>query len=163
MDRIMPIDLERTELRKTLRGYEPEAVDRLLQGASQTMQALLVENEELRERLARQSEELERTRLQEQTLRDVLVVAQRAADETRLAAQRQADAMLEEARQAALAERMAVQQQVSEARWEYERLRGERMRFAEEFRLLLERHQRDLGSAAGWSVVAGEMRSVAGA
>jgi tryptophan 2,3-dioxygenase len=91
-------------------------------------------------------------------------MAQKSAEETRLAAQKQADATIEEARQAALAERMASQQKLSEIRWDIERLRAERVRYADEFRTLLDRHQRELAHVIGLTVVNGEATgAVAGA
>jgi cell division initiation protein len=159
MERIMPIDLERPELKKKFRGYDPSAVERLLNGAAKTLQELLFENSALREELERQRADSDRARQQEETLKDVLVLAQKAADETRSAAQKQAEATVEEARQSALAERMATQQKLSEVRWEIERLRGERVRYAEEFRGLLERHQRELAQIVPLTVVDGEATS----
>lgn len=149
MDRIMPIDLERPELRRKLRGYEPAVVDRLLNGAAKSLQELLLENAGLREELSRQRAASDLARKQEETLKEILVAAQRSADETRSCAHREAEAILEQARQAAMAERLAGQQQLSEARWELERVRSERTRYADEFRALLERHQRELSYISG--------------
>lgn len=156
MDRIMPIDLERPELRKKLRGYDPSAVDRLLAGAAKTLQELLMENAALREELTRVRAESDALRQQEGTLKDVLVLAQKAADETRALAKREADAIVEEARQSAMAERMDTQQRLSELRWEIDRLRADRTRYVEEFRALIERHQRDLASEVRLTVVEGD-------
>lgn len=147
MDRIMPIDLERPDLRKRIRGYDVRAVDALLRGAARSLHEQRMENETLRERLASQTEELERVHGQERLMSDVLINAQRAADETRAAAQKHADAIIEEARLAALAERVSGQQQVSDIRYEIERLRAERARMEADTRSLLERMLRELGPA----------------
>jgi len=161
MDRIMPIDLEQPELRKKLRGYETTAVDRLLLGAAKSLQALLHENEALRLELDRQKSQLDSMRAQEQTLKEVLVVAQRAAEDTRSAAKMNAEATLEEARQSAMSEKMATQQKLSEIRWEIDRLKAERSRYADEFRSLLERHQRELAHIVGLTVVTGDAGDMA--
>lgn len=137
----MPIDLEQPSLRKSLLGYERASTDRLLSGAARSLQDVLVENGTLRQEVERLRAEAGIVREQEKVLKEVLVIAQKAADETRIAAQRQADVILEEARQSALAERMNCQQKISEMRWDLERLRNERNRFSEEFKALLERHQ----------------------
>ncbi len=156
MDRIMPIDLERAQLRKSFRGYAVKEVDTLLQGAADTMQSLLVENDALKQEMERQRAELDRSRRQEDTLKDTLLLAQKAADDTRASAQRHADALLEEARNGALAERVAAQQAVSEMRWEVERVKAERKKFAEEFRSMLERYQRELNYPASLTIVEGD-------
>jgi len=158
MDRIMPIDLERVQLKKSFRGYETSAVDKLIKGSTESLQSLLIENAGLREEVERQRQELDRTRLQENTLKDALLLAQKAADETRAAAHRHAENIIEEARQAALAERIAMQQQVSELRWDFERLRTERKRFEDEFKGMLERYQRDIAVMPLLSGVQGDLQ-----
>ena len=144
MDRIMPIDLERAEIRKTFRGYDTNTVDDLLRASARTIEILLSEAQQLREQNERQRFELDRTRADENTLKDTLVLAQKTADETRAAAQKHADAIIEEARQTALAERVACQQKLSEMRWEIEKMRHERSRFTEEMRDILTRQLREL-------------------
>lgn len=159
MDRLMPIDLERVQLRKSFRGYEISSVDDLLKKATEALQTLLIENAALREETERQRQELERTRVLEGTLKDALILAQKAADETRASAQRHGENMIEEARQAALAERIAVQQQVTETRWELERLRGEKKHFQAEFQAMLHRYQRDIAVVPVLSVIEGDARA----
>jgi cell division initiation protein len=155
----MPIDLERAKLRKSFRGYETSSVDQLIKGSAESLQSLLVENSSLREELERHRQELERTKLQENTLKDALILAQKAADETRAAAHKHGENILEEARQAALAERLALQQQVSEQRWDLERLRSERKHFEEEFKAMLDRYQRDLTIVPILSVIEGDVKA----
>lgn len=144
MDRILPIDLERAQLRKSFRGYARKEVDALVHGAAQSLQQVLVENDRLRQDLELLRAEVERTRLAESTLKDALVLAQKAADDTRAAAQRQADAMIEEARNSAFAERGQQQQQLADLKWEIERTKVEKARFNDEFRSMLERYLRDI-------------------
>ncbi len=160
MDRIMPIDLERVQLRKRFRGYETSAVDKLLKGAADSLQNSLIENVALREEVERQRQELDRTRAQEDTLKDALLLAQKAADETRAAAQRHAESIMEEARQAASTERHSLQRQTDDLRWDLERLRTERERFEADFRSMLDRYQRDLSVIPLLNVIEGGARPV---
>ena len=162
MDRILPIDLERAQLRKSFRGYARKEVEALLKGASSTLQNLLVENDRLRIELEQAKAEVDRARTQENTLKDTLLLAQKAADDTRAAAQRQAENALEEARQAILAEKMAVQQQINEMTWEVEKIKADRQRFADEFRMMIERYQRDLETSPKLMVVEGDATATGG-
>ncbi len=148
MDRILPIDLERAQLRKSIRGYARKDVDTLLVGAAASMQQALVDNDRLRQDVEQLRSEVERTRLTETTLRDTLVLAQKASDDVRNASQKQAEAMIEEGRQASITERALAQQHLSELRWEIEKLKIEKNRFAEEFRSMLARYERDLPAPA---------------
>lgn len=140
----MPIDLENAEIPHRVRGYDCAQVDRLLNGAAKTLQEVLIENVSLRNEVERLRSRVDASQEQDQTIKEVLVLAQRAADETRSAAQRQADAILNEARQSAAAERMAEQQKLSEVRWEIERLRADRSRLENDLRVTLERYLREL-------------------
>jgi cell division initiation protein len=159
MDRIMPIDLERVELRKSFRGYETSSVDQLIKGSAESLHFLLKENASLREENERQRQDLDRTRLGENTLKDALILAQKAADETRAAAHQHGENIIEEARQAATTERMSLQQQISEMRWDLERLRSEKKHFEAEFKSMLDRYQRDLTVVPILSVFDGEAKA----
>jgi cell division initiation protein len=156
MDRIMPIDLERAKLRKSIRGYSAKEVDKLLHDTALTLQELLVDNDHLRRELDSQKAELQRVRSQEDTLKEALLLAQKAADDTRTAAQVQASVIMEEARQSAQGERVAAQQKLTEMRWEIERLKIERQKFSEDFRAMLDRYGRDLDFLGSLTVVEGE-------
>ena len=165
MDRIMPVDLDRTKLRKSFRGYETEEVDEILKVCARTIESLLAENHSLRTDFERNKAELDTLRAQGDLLKETLLLAQRSADDARNSAQKHADAILEEARTAALAERVAVQQKVSEMRWELERLKHEKLRFEQDFRAILEGHLRglDIEPITGLSVVSGDAVGIAGA
>jgi cell division initiation protein len=165
MDRIMPVDLDRTKLRKRFRGYEIAEVDEVLKVCARTIEALLTENQALKHDSDRLRVEIDAKRSQEDLLKETMLLAQKSADDTRTAARAHADAILEEARQSALAERVSVQQKVSELRWEVERLKAEKQRFSDDFRSILEGHLRGLTiePITGLSVVNGDAFEVAGA
>lgn len=158
MDRILPIDLEHPKFRMSFRGYDKTEVDELLSGAARALAELIEENERLRGQVEVHAAELDVFRSQDALVKETLLVAQKAADETRAAAQKNADALIEEARQSGMVERMAAAQHLSELRWELDRLKSERARFAQEFRSLLERHSQDLERLSNpeLSVVHGE-------
>jgi cell division initiation protein len=141
MDRILPIDLERAQLRKSAFGYRKRETDALIEGAARSMQQMLVENDHLRKELDLYRLEIGRLRAQEDTLKDTMLIAQRAADDTRAATQRSCDALVEEARMTAQQERQAAQTKLSELRWDIERMQAERKRFEDDFRLMLDRYR----------------------
>jgi len=158
MDRIMPIDLDRTKLRKRFRGYETEEVDEILKVCARTIEALLSDVQTLKFESDRLKFEIEAKTAQEDLLRETLMLAQKSADETRAAARAHADAILAEARQLALAEHTEAHQKAGELRWEIERLKIDRQRFTEDFRAILEGHLRGLTiePITGLSVVHGD-------
>jgi cell division initiation protein len=162
MDRIMPIDLDRTKLRKRFRGYETEEVDEILKVCARTIEALLSDVQKLKFECERLKFEVEAKSAQEDLLKETLMLAQKSADETRAAARAHADAILGEARQLALSEHSDAHQKVSELRWEIERLRNDRKRFADDFRAILEGHLRGLSlePITGLSVVEGDAEQI---
>ena len=148
MEKVTPIDLERARLPRGIRGYLPEAVDRLLAVASNQLEAQLVELRRLTALLKSAEAELERFRTLETTLNSALVLAQKAGDETRANAHREADLIIETARQEAKEIKRSAQESVRALKWEAERLEDERHSFAHRFRSLLNEHLARLDSEA---------------
>jgi cell division initiation protein len=144
MDRIMPIDLERAKLRKRLGGYDPQAVENLLDMSAKSLEEAFVEIVALRNQVEQQQAVIEQFKGQEQTLRDALVLAQRTADETRSSAQRHAELILDEARQAAISERAGLQHQVADLKWQIDSLNTERRRIMDDLRATLNRFLREI-------------------
>lgn len=156
MERIMPIDLERAELRKKMRGYDPKQVHDLLQRAANEITGLRAENARLNEALERQRQELESFRAQENTLKEALILAQRTADEARANAHKEASLIVEEAGRKAREVQTDAERKLDDVRWELERLRLEKQKFLNGFRAMLEAQLRDIAETPGLKVVDGE-------
>jgi cell division initiation protein len=150
-----PNDIENVKLTRSFRGYATTEVDKLLADAAAALEKLLTENVALREETDRVRAELEMLRRDEKFVQEAIITAQKTADEIRMAAQKHADLIVEEGRQSAQAERNASQQKLSEIKWEYERVRQDRQRFLDDFRVLLERHQRELTTPPPLQVMEG--------
>jgi cell division initiation protein len=156
MDRMMPVDLERVDLKKSFRGFERTQVQTLLQRAAQEMAALRKEADTLRDERAKLARELETYRGQEDTLKEALILAQRTADETRASARTEADLIIEAARQKAAEAESALHTKVNDLRWELERLRLDRQKFLSSYRGMLETQLRDIAEMGGFAIVEGE-------
>jgi cell division initiation protein len=133
MDRMMPIDLERADLRKRLRGYDPKTVDALRLQAAAEMELLRKELSEANAELDRLRAEVCGTRAMEETLKQALILAQKTADETRAQAHREADSIIHDARRKAA-------EDLRELRMEADRLREDNAAFEASFRSTLESH-----------------------
>ena len=138
MDRITPVDLERTRFRKILRGYDPEEVDELISRVSAELETLLRELRAAQDDHERCQFELETFKTQEQTLRDALFLANKMAEETKLAAQHEAELILEETRGTADKLHSELHGKISDLRWELEKLRLEKQKFLSRFGSMLE-------------------------
>jgi cell division initiation protein len=156
MERIMPIDLERVNLKRSLRGYDRSQVQDLMNRAAKEMASLRSDLDEAKSENLRMKQELESLRAQENSLKEILVLAQRTADDTRVAAHKEADLVMEDARQKALEAESQMQSKINDLRWELERLRLDKQKFLNSYRAALEAQLRDLVEINGFTVIEGE-------
>lgn len=140
MERLKPIDLERTQLRRRFRGFDRDQVQHLIGQAANEIALLLHELGETRTDLELLRREVEGYRLQESALTEALVLAQRTADETRSLAHRDAEAIVDEARRRAEVIRRDAEAECEDVMRELERLRAEKSRFIRELRANLQAH-----------------------
>ncbi|MBC8063430.1 MAG: DivIVA domain-containing protein [Chlorobia bacterium] len=155
MDRMMPIDLERAELKTSMRGYDRTQVQALLQRAAKEMATLRSEIESNQTDLHKLRQEVEGFRAQENTLKEALILAQRTADETRAHAHKEADLITGQAKQKSAEVESEMQTKINDLRWELERLRLDKQKFLNTFRGMLEAQLRDLTESGGFAVVEG--------
>lgn len=156
MERMMPIDLERAELQKSLRGYDKTQVQGLLQRAAKEMATLRSEIESAQVEIGKLRQEVEGFRSQENTLKEALILAQRTADETRAAAHKESDLIIEEARQKSADIEAQMHTKINDLRWELERLRLDKQKFLNSYRGMLEAQLRDIAEMGGFAVVEGD-------
>ncbi|KUK12543.1 MAG: DivIVA [Moorella sp. 60_41] len=94
---LTPLDINKKEFRRSLRGYSCEEVDEFLAQLLKDYTQVFRENQELRERILYLEAELERFNRLENTLKETLVMAQKAAEEARENARQEAEALLKQA------------------------------------------------------------------
>lgn len=95
---LTPMDIHNKEFHRKLRGFDVDEVDEFLDQVIRAFEALISENNGLKEQCQALSDRLEQYRSLEDTLNRTLVVAQEAADEVRNNARREADLIIQEAR-----------------------------------------------------------------
>lgn len=159
MERMMPLDLERADLRPTFRGYDRSQVQALLQRSAKEMATLRSELDQLNNEMSKLRQELDGYRGQENLLKEALILAQRTADETRASAHKEADLIVEEARQKATETESQMQTKINDLRWEIERLRLDKQKFLNQFRGMLEAQLRDIAEVGGFAVVEGDVQA----
>jgi cell division initiation protein len=94
-----PVEIRHVRLdRARVRGYDREAVDRLLAEVADSFETVWRERADLADRVERLEDDLVRYRELDGLLRTTLVTAERAAHEVRDQAAREADVILSEAR-----------------------------------------------------------------
>src|SRR5437899_610778 len=146
--RLTPLDIRKTEFRKSLRGYEPLEVEDFRSRVADELERLVRHNIAVEERLRLVEELLKDFQQREKAMNDALVAAQQLRAETREQAEREAQMILREAE--ADAER-----RLERARRELERLDASGQQLAQKhqayitsLRALVDRQKAELEALA---------------
>ncbi len=94
---LTPLDINKKEFSRSFRGYNCNEVDEFLEQVLRDYGQVFRDNQELREKNLRLTEELEGYAKLEQTIKEALVMAQQTGEEMRRNAQREADLIIKEA------------------------------------------------------------------
>ncbi|NBG89146.1 DivIVA domain-containing protein [Isachenkonia alkalipeptolytica] len=94
---ITPLDIEKKEFSKGVRGYKEREVEEFLNEILTDFETLYSENSQLKEEIQRVKEEMEKYQNIEETLKNTLVVAQNTADEVKRNANKEAQLILDKA------------------------------------------------------------------
>lgn len=95
--RVTPIDIQQQQFKTRPLGYEKGGVDQFLELVADELEALIRQNQDLKEELARQRVVLEEMRGREQTLKETLLTTQRMTDDLKANARKEAEMVLAEA------------------------------------------------------------------
>jgi cell division initiation protein len=159
--RITPHDLRQQQFTvRMFRGFDPHEVDAFLEAVADDYEALLKENQLLKEQITALEERSRGVVEREKSLQDVLLTTQRLIDEMKTVARRETEeAKLSAKRDAELIVREAElrgEKALEAARGEEARIRVEiqslkrlRRQLAEDFAATLERYRRLLGGEGG--------------
>lgn len=132
-----PIDIQKKEFNKAIRGYAPADVDLFMNEVAGAMEELLKENEEMKSRLKQVVDELDKFNRIEQTLRDALVVAQGTAEDVVRTANDKADHIVAAAEHKAEKILDDANNRIIDARREYEEAKKDAILFKTRFKTLL--------------------------
>ncbi|MGQ9753699.1 MAG: DivIVA domain-containing protein [Thermaceae bacterium] len=141
---LTPLDVRYQEFPRGLRGYRPKAVRAYLERVAEAMEALLAENQRLKDRLREMEEEAARLKEAEGELKRAVVAAERIGRELKAQAEREAELILKEAQAAKERVLREAVDELKRLRAEVERLRREREVFISQFRGLLEAYLESL-------------------
>jgi len=135
---LTPLDIYNKEFKRSVRGYSEDEVNEFLDEVVRDYEALIRENDELKQNTSGMSDRLEEYRKLEVTLQNTLVVAQSTAEEVKLAARKEADLVIREAEGKAQEMIHRAEARVRETMQEFERLQRETDQFRARVRSLLE-------------------------
>jgi cell division initiation protein len=95
--KITPLDIQQQTFQIRLRGYDREEVQEFLRAVSETVEALVRENADVKERADKLEREAVELRQKEASFNDLLVTTQKMAENLKEMARREADLILKEA------------------------------------------------------------------
>lgn len=143
---LTPLDIVNKEFKHGFRGYNEDDVNEFLDEIVRDYEALIRENDELKENTSGMTERLEQYRKLEATLQNTLILAQQTSEEVKSAARkeaelivREADAKAEEIVRRAEARARDAESQLAQMRYETEKYRAQvRSLLESQLRLLTE-------------------------
>ena len=140
--RVTPLDILQREFATVRKGLDADEVRTFLEETRESLEAVLRENQRLREEIARRDQEIAELRSSETEIKQTLMLARRLGEDVERGARREADVLVGEARleaerilMTATDERRALQDDVV-------RLRASRIRLTADLRALVESHAR---------------------
>ncbi len=140
--KITPIDVSGHAFAVKMRGYDQEEVRSFLNLVSSEFEAVIVESNNLKEKLAQVESSVSDLRERERILKETLLTAQRLADEIREEARKEAQLIVREAevRGSQLLDQAG--RKAGELEGAIQALRVEREAFAQRIRSAVEQHLR---------------------
>lgn len=140
--KITPIDVSGHAFAVKMRGYDQEEVRSFLNLVSSEFEAVIVESNNLKEKLAQVEASVSDLRERERILKETLLTAQRLADEIREEARKEAQIIVREAevKGSQLLDQAA--RKAGELEGTIQALRVEREAFAQRIRSAVEQHLR---------------------
>lgn len=140
--KITPIDVSGHAFAVKLRGYDQEEVRSFLNLVSSEFEAVIVQSNNLKEKLAQVESSVSDLRERERILKETLLTAQRLADEIREEARKEAQVIVREAEVKGSQLLDQAGRKAGELEGAIQALRVEREAFAQRIRSAVEQHLR---------------------
>lgn len=138
--KIMPPDIVHHHFKRALRGYNDFEVDEFLGDVKDTMEDILQENAELREKVKVLEERLRYFTLKEIAIQNSLILAEKTAEERIQSAKKEADLIIERAKLEAEKIKENNLQEMKDTLMEISTLKQQKQNFLVEFEVLLRSH-----------------------
>lgn len=154
--RITPLDIRKQPFRRTLRGFDPDAVNSFLEMVASEYESIIGENNSFATKVKNLETRLEGYEKIERMLNETLLTAQKATDEARVNAQKEAELIIKDAMVRAQRYEDEARSRVHGLESEAITLRNQRDSFLARFKAMLTTQLNLLG------VISGELRGLQG-
>lgn len=137
--KITPVDIQQQQFKgKMFGGLDAEEVDAYLQAVAGELEELIRENNDLKERLNRQSTQVADMEAREVQLRETMLAAQRVTEEMKANAQKEAQLLISEAELKGERIVAEAEKKLVELSNQIQELRREKVQFESGFKALLD-------------------------
>lgn len=147
--RITPLDIRKQPFRKTMRGFDPDAVNSFLEMVASEYETIIGENNTFATRIKNLEQKLEGYEKIERMLNETLLTAQRATDEARVNAQKEAELIIKDAMIRAQRYEDEARSRVNTLESELVSMRNQRDSFLARFKAMLTTQLNLLGVISG--------------
>ena len=89
--KITPLELRKPDFKRSFRGWNPDEVQAMLSSAADSLEELIRENKELKDKSAALEDKVKNYESLESTLNETMILAQKAGDSAREAAKKEAE------------------------------------------------------------------------
>ena len=139
--KITPLDIQQQQFKgKMLGGLDPNDVDSFLQLVSQEMEALIRENEELKEQAHKVTLQVTEMSQREANLRETMLAAQKISEEMKNNAQKEANLLISEAELKGERLLAAAEQKLAQLNNSIHDMRRQKLQFESALKSLIETH-----------------------
>jgi len=135
--RITPLDIRKQPFRRTLRGFDPDAVNSFLEMVASEYETIIKQNNEFATQIKSLEQRLDSYIKIERVLNETLLTAQKATDEARVNAQKEAELIIKDAMIRAERYEDESRQRVLSLESELVSLRNQRDSFLARFKAML--------------------------
>jgi len=132
------MDIQNKEFKKGFRGYSEDEVDEFLDQIMIDYEKLYKENMELKEKIEKTHDQMDKYKNIEETLKNTLIVAQSSAEEVRGNALKKSELIIGEAEQQAKEILHNSRSEVEKVKQEYEEVKKQMQIFKTRYKTLLQ-------------------------
>lgn len=121
---LTPLDIHNREFRRSLRGYDIDEVDEFLDEVIRDFESLYKENLDLKEKIQKQDDNINKYKELEETLQNTLVLVQQLSEEVKQNAEQEAKLIVWEAQKRAEQINGGIQERLMESTRKLEMMRN---------------------------------------
>jgi cell division initiation protein len=140
--KLTPLDLQHQEFGKVFRGYDPLQVHQYLQEVADSLEALILENRDLQQKLENQTAEVQRLIQSERQLNETMVTAKTMTEQISANAKKESDMLIAQAEMQAEKMLQKAHERLTDMINEINEMKKQKAQFQGQLRGIIDTHLR---------------------